>query len=160
MRACLPKVAPVGDAENGDRRNVHAFTGAASAAACRSSLPEERSDKEERLPGAPETHPDKFGKEHTETQVELRCRGRLSSHGVADLLRSGMRECSENSTSESPQQWNNAGARFRYRLADFKRGAGPPGSSDREIPPRGTVTLPGAFAGAPLESVLRLPLLP
>ena len=50
------QVAPIGDAEDGDRGNVDSFPRHARTAAGRPALPEHGPGKEERLGGSPQAH--------------------------------------------------------------------------------------------------------
>ena len=81
-----PEVALVGDAEDGDRRDVQSFACHARPPARRGPLPENRPREEQRLARVPQADADELREEETDALVELRGRRRFSCHGTDYLL--------------------------------------------------------------------------
>jgi len=87
IASLAPQVAPIGDAENGDGRDVQAFAGGGGSAARRPALPDNCLCKECSLTRSAQADADELGEEDADAQIELRGRGLLDSHRVVVLLR-------------------------------------------------------------------------
>jgi hypothetical protein len=68
---CLPKVAPIGDAEYGDGRNRNAFRHHPGAPARGRCLPEDCPREKQRLAGVSKAHSDELGEEDAQAQIQL-----------------------------------------------------------------------------------------
>lgn len=86
LPASLLRVAAVGDAEDGDRRDVQPLPGQAGAAPGRPGLPPHRAGEEQGLRGVPQAHEGELGEKDAKALVDLSGGGNFDAHTADDLL--------------------------------------------------------------------------